>query len=156
MSEFDITFEGLDIPAQCRKCPALCELATRMLVDQVETARKQAFATNIIMNDEISGLLAPRIADLTGLPEEDVTAATDEATARMRMEVADDLNKADEQKELRIRGAQALLDTCLGALTMRAHTKLGTEIRVTVCGSNLAPLEADLEEHAHVTRKPLA
>ena len=140
-------------PEHCIDCPALCGIGIEIIQHQVAQEAQQVFADEVVMGGVLNGVITPDIAKIIGLPEEEVAQAMERATKKFGQEIAANLDAVDEETaELKMK-AKALIDNCLGSLTMQAYTKLGRNVEVTVCGSNLAPIDDREEEHTHVLRE---
>ncbi len=142
----------LDVPASCADCPAICDIESRLVANQVRKKANEVVATDIVMSEppkEIvdlvtkhTGASTENIREVLGMFQEILSTQIEDAY----VEVEKDDNEA-------LSAVKALTDNCEGRLKMRGQTKLGVTVTTTVCGSLLAPIDPTIPEHAHVDRE---
>jgi hypothetical protein len=138
----------LQIPPQCVSCPTLCEIQS----DLQNVDMHKRIATELAVSDKIPEILRQELRESVGMPEDIASEVVDESMVDVRKQFAEALNEVDDNESFLVGAAEAIFTDCSGKLRMRAKTRAGRMIMVTVCGSNAVPAGFQ-HEPVHVERE---
>lgn len=140
-----------EIPARCIKCPGLKAAIERVRSKDLHAETLKSFADMAMQGTP--SVIREVLTDVTGIPDEVVQEAISGFDARLRQNIAEDMDLADESIDKERYEMAQCITNCSGILKLRVNRE-GLEYTVSICGSR-SQISADNPIAADLHLRPL-